>query len=830
MHHPMLKITLAFAGGICLNNLLPLPIGLWMVCFLGTGLCFIQMKRSRPCWLIAMLITSGACLHAMHTRPVHPADVRHLDLGEGWYVTVEGVLTETPSQKTSRINGQETHSNLATVHLNQLAHATDLIPATGQIRVRTSGMLPASFYKGIPVRITGVLTTPARPIADGLFDYRTYLEQQGIHHILYADSPNAWTIQMTEPDLPKRPWTDQFRIWAMNALSHGLPEMDEATQLRGAMVLGLKSWLNEDMIEPFRWSGSMHLFAISGLHVAMVTGLLLAGMQWVIRSRWHAGTWTLVAMWCYVAITGWQTSAIRAGIMTSVMLSGWILKKPHTLLNSLFTAAWFVLIWQPTQLFQIGFQLSFGVVLGLATTSEPIRQFLSKRLESDPWILKERLSAPQRCRNWCARKLAAALSVSLAAWIGSLPIIWQQFHLVTPVGLAGNILMVPLAGATITCAMGSLACATWAPWLTELFNHSGWFWMECMMRMGQWMSSLPLSHFHVSPLPASVLWYYYAFLVLIAMGCQKHIWRKRAVYGCGALTLLLVLTHIELSWRKQEISLLPIEDGDAIWMNQAGELHDSLIDGGSRRTVLRTLIPFLESRGVNRLNDLWISHGDADHIGGYEDLIHRYPPQRIVSYKDGYRSPYYKSLLATAETNGWKMELIGEGISIGQMKILHPPIGSGFRRADDTNLVGLVQWGDCQILFAGDLSRDGVIALSNRHPNLHADILVINRPKEDISPNYYWMDSLGPQLILVTGIAPDRRDRWIDQLKKHPFQSNPIIWDTGTRKMIRLESAKGVVRVIPTEGEPVVIGPAATAPGGERSRDYGLLGSTISNL
>ena len=830
MDHPMLKITLAFAAGILLDHLLPVPVFLWAASFWVTVLCFILLKHSRPGWLLVMLITSGACLHAIHTRPVNHNNVRHLDLGEGWYVTVEGVLAETPRQKVGQVNGMETHRSLATLHLERMAHESRSMPVSGQILVRTSGKLPTSFYKGTPVRITGVLTAPPRPMTDGLFDYRAYLEQKGIHRILYTNTPQDWSIHRTGDDLPDRPWTDRFREWAMGALSYGLPESDDATRLRWAMVLGLKGWLQDDMVEPFRWSGSMHLFAISGLHVAMVTGLLLAGIRLVIRSRWLAGWWVLVAMWCYVAITGWQTSAIRAGIMTTVMLSGWMLKKPHTMLNSLFTAAWCVLIWQPTQLFQIGFQLSFGVVLGLATTSEPIRKFLVRRLQSDPWILKERLTTFQRTWNWVTQKLATALSISLAAWIGSLPIIWQYFHLVTPVGLAGNILMVPLAGATISCAMGSLVCEPWVPWLTELFNHSGWFWMQCMVRMGEWMASLPLSHFYVSPLPDAILWHYYALLVLLAMGIRKQVWKKWASYGCGALLTVLLLMHGRQSWSRQEIAFLPMVDGDAIWMNQAGVLDDSLIDGGNDRSVNRTTIPFLESRGVNRLKDLWISHGDADHIGGYEALVDRYPPERIISFKKGYRSPYYRNLLAMADEKEWNMELIDETSSIEPLEIIHPRETGDYRKADDANLVGIIQWGDCRILLAGDLSREGMITLSNSHPDLQADVLVINRPEDGISPNFYWINALEPRLVLVTGIAEGRSDRWVAELRQHTFKSNPSIWDTGTQGFVRLEEGKRGIRAIPTQGMPLLIRPNDFAPGAPINQTYGLLGSTMSNL
>ena len=176
MNHPMLKITLVFAAGILLDHLLPLPILIWMICFGATALGFITSKPSRPACLVMMLVTSGAFLHAAHTRPINDSDVRHLEMGEGWYVTIEGVLTTTPRQKTTEINGAEIHSSLGTVNVHRMAHKTSSKIVSGKILVRTSGQLADSFYKGMPVRITGVLVAPPQAMADGLFDYRTYLE------------------------------------------------------------------------------------------------------------------------------------------------------------------------------------------------------------------------------------------------------------------------------------------------------------------------------------------------------------------------------------------------------------------------------------------------------------------------------------------------------------------------------------------------------------------------------------------------------------------------------------------------------------------------------
>ena len=186
--------------------------------------------------------------------------------------------------------------------------------------------------------------------------------------------------------------------------------------------------------------------------------------------------------------------------------------------------------------------------------------------------------------------------------------------------------------------------------------------------------------------------------------------------------------------------------------------------------------------------------------------------------------------MALAEEEAWNVELIGEGKSVEWLKILHPPENNAYRRADDANLVVMIQWGDCRMLLAGDLSREGMIALSNRYPDLRADILVLNRPKDGISPNVYWMDTLEPRLILVTGITPDRKDRWVKELRQHTFLSNPTIWDTGTQGFVGLKDGQVGIRAIPSQGSPIIIHPNDTESSPPAPPTYGLLGSTMSSL
>lgn len=804
----MLKIVIAFATGILIDNWVPLPVWIWLIAWGVTAFAFLSIKRSRTYSLITLLLLSGSSFHAIQTRPTHPHDLRNIETGEGWYVTLEGKLIETPRHKKSVRNGMVVETCLARIEARWISHENERLPVHGEVTVQTLGPVPETFYKGQQVEITGLLAEPTGPPIAGLFSYKRYLRHQGIHQILTADAPESWRLDSKASSQPSRPWTDQFQAWAMQTMTHGLPFIDDATRLQWAMVMGWKTWLYEDMVEPFRWSGSMHLFAISGLHVAIVSGLLLGSMRLCRLPSMLSGLLSVACMWGYIAISGWQTSAIRAGIMMSILVSGWMFRRPHSMVNSLFSAAWIVLIWQPTQFFQTGFQLSFGVALSLVTLANPIRQKLQDWTQPDPWIIKDLLTFRQKAQGWMARKMAAPMAVSLAAWIGSLPIIWQQFHLIAPIGLLGNLLLIPMAGFTISCAMGSILCAAWAPGVTELFNHCGWFWMICMKSLSEWMAGLSGSHFFVAPFPNSIIWIYFAGMLILAIGIKNSKWRSRTAIACGCMLVGLLVTHFTQSIKTHTMTIIPVPGGDSIWHNQPGIKNDFLIDGGNSYSMERVTIPFLESRGVDQLETVWVSHGDADHIGGLPEGIDHFSPNNIVRFPYDFRSPYFKEIMRLAKSGGIKLTEASTQKDTSQVKILYPPENGTFRIADDANLVVSFSMAGRQILLIGDLSREGIIHLGNAYPQLQADVLVLNRPKKEVPPNIYWMDSLNPKLILVTGILQGRKDRWVEQMKLKAFQSQPAIWSTGEKGAIQLVASHTQLRILPNVGNPLILGSA----------------------
>src|SRR3989454_6388465 len=120
--------------------------------------------------------------------------------------------------------------------------------------------------------------------------------------------------------------------------------------------------------------------------MAIIFGIFFGLLRAISVPRAVCGLLLIPLIWFYTALTGWPASAIRATVMLTVIVIGWLLKRPSDLVNSLFAAALIILIWQPQQLFQAGFQLSFFVVLCLVLTMPALHSLGARLLAPDPLI------------------------------------------------------------------------------------------------------------------------------------------------------------------------------------------------------------------------------------------------------------------------------------------------------------------------------------------------------------------------------------------------------------------------------------------------------------
>jgi competence protein ComEC len=426
-----------------------------------------------------------------------------------------------------------------------------------------------------------------------------------------------------------------------------------------------------------------------------------------------------------------------------------VLKRPSDLLNSLYTAAVIILVWQPQQLFQAGFQLSFFVVLCMILVLPPLHAWFERRLAPDPLLpamLQRRWPGPIRV----PLRYAAEVSLtSFAAWIGSLPLVALYFHIVTPVSTPANLFAVPLCGLVLISNLSALLLAGWFPAAAEIFNHAGWFLMECIRVSSEWFARWPAAFFYV-PTPT---WFttalYYGLLLAIITGWFFRP-KLRALKICVAVVpILLWSTHCWTECRTHRLTILPVNGGMTIYSDALGRANDLLIDCGTSNSVAFTTKPFLRGQGVNRLPLLLLTHGDLHHVGGTEMATDLFNIKQIAVSQVRFRSTAYRRIMERLAQTPDKLRRATQGDSVENWQVLHPDPSQRFTQADDSALVLYGCINGTRVLLLSDLGRPGQKALLERYPQLRADLVITGVPSASEPVGDDLLDILQPQALVV---------------------------------------------------------------------------------
>jgi ComEC/Rec2-related protein len=748
MKRPLLAVVSLYVIGLLIGKIFQPSLSILFAASFAVLILIFILERFRPLLVWLLLVFVGWTNFIFHTAIISPNDLRTLVGNETQIVTVRGTLTETPDTRIFLRDEEEVQRSLARVRVAALKDPNDghWQPAAGLVVVTTPGLLSENYFVGQPVEIGGVLALPDAPRAKELFDYRDHLKKLGIYYALKTTSTNDW--QPGENILTKSPLSCRFIAWASKTLSLGLDASDESTKLLLAMTLGQKTALTDEVSEPFMRSGTMHIFAISGLHIALIAGILLGLLRVVRVPRAICGLIVLPLIWFYTGATGWQPSAIRSTIMMSVIIGGWMLNRPGDLINSLAAAAFIILLLDPLQLFQASFQLSFFVVLSIALIAPPLNKIRDRLLQTDPLLPTSLVPRWRRVIDAPLRWLTTCLTTSLAAWIGSMPLTAYYFHLFSPVTLLANIVIVPLSGFALMAQLGSVICGTWFPWVTEIFNNAAWFFMYLMVMTSEKLTAIPGAFFYL-PSPSWItIGIYFAMLIAVLSGRFNNAHRKIFGATISAFIMAIYFFRWQSSRDETELTVLSLNGGHAIYIDADGWKNDWLIDCGSESAVEFTLKPFLRGHGANKIPRLVLSEGDVKNCGGTQVLNESFDIQELWTSNAKFRSGIYNLSVATFKKSS-RYKILNTDDKIGCWKVLYPNNTNNFTRSDDSALVILGIFYNTKVLLLSDLSRAGQNELLSRTNDLRAEIVIAGLPNESEPLSEALIDVIKPKLIVI---------------------------------------------------------------------------------
>ena len=751
MRRPLLIPALCVAAGIWAAETFPADFGRVSLAAALLGLALAGLwPRGFGAGIGLALFGAGALAYQATQWPLDADDLRWRLDGHGELGKVRGTLSETPSIRLSERRGQWVERTVVRLEVSGWCRQGGAWEtASGQLLVSSQGVPDGRFFRGQSVEISGLVSAPPGPAAPGLFDHATFLRRQGVGLVLRCEAPADWALGPGATG--SAPWSERFLGWARHRLSEGLPE-DGATRLIWAMALGWRTGLAGDVDDGFMRSGTLHVFAISGLHIALIAVLLVQAFRVLGWPRAVCGGLSLPLIWFYVAATGWQPSAVRSAVMTSVVVGTWMLERPGDLLNSLSLAALLILLVDPGQLFQAGFLLSFLVVAALAVF--PARWeawwMAHRPWRPDPLVPASEWSLVRRAWEACERVLCGGCVTGLAALAASWPMSVECFHLVSVISVVANLVVVPLSSLVLIANALSMG----VPVGTELWNAAAWVGMHGMMGASRACESVPGAWWSAAS-PGGWVWIPYALLWVVAASTRLDTVVRRGLWwGCAALWLGLLAGALHLG--RPAATVTVFRSGEALWIDRPGRSADLLFDTGDAATAKAITLPWLQSQGVDRLECLAVSHGDVRHLGGVPVVLSNAPPRRLVLPVGRMRSPAFRALDGSAAAQGVPLQRVGRGGSVAGLPVLHPDGSDSFSRADDGALVLRLEAAGWRILLAPDLGPEGQAALMRREGTaLAADVLITGIPSSGEAASEAFLARVNPRLVVVaTGDRP----------------------------------------------------------------------------
>ena len=327
---------------------------------------------------------------------------------------------------------------------------------------------------------------------DGAISWRTDQAKRYDRRTLWVRRRiDARRIAEAAPWSPRAQWESVGAELARRA-GAGLEWNEELATLNRAILLGRRADLTKERRRMFADAGTVHLFAISGLHVMVVAFFLERLLARLDVPEGARGLVCLPLVAAYVALTGARPSAVRAAAMAALMLAAPVFGRRPNALTAWSATAFAVYGLSPERLFDIGCTLSFTVMLGIVLWMKWTRSL-------SPWF-----RPGSRAARWCA-----GIGVSFAAWIAGAPITARTFGRFTPGGLIANIAVMACAHLMVKTGMGALAASIVCLPLAAILNNfaAGLTWT--MAFASKCVAALPGATFEVEPWTAGacIAWY-----------------------------------------------------------------------------------------------------------------------------------------------------------------------------------------------------------------------------------------------------------------------------------------------------------------------------------
>ena len=520
----------------------------------------------------------------------------------------------------------------------------------------------------------------------------------------------------------------------------------ETAPVFAAMVLGEKGELPKETKMLYQMAGIIHILAISGLHISLLGMGLYELLKKTGLGIWSAGFLSLTVMIFYGEMTGGSVSAMRAVSMFLIATGAKILGRIYDMMTALSVSAMILLLESPAYLYNTGFLLSFGAVLGVGAVLPVFLKF-----------------------SGIKNKILKSLMGSVCVQLTTLPVMLWFYGEVSIIGIFLNLLVLPTVGivlisgvftALIGCISPGLAVCVSLPGRLVLFAYDKLCCLGTSLPFCTWTPGQP-------KIWQAVIYYILLFSVTGAAGflIKKEVKNRRKLYlAKSGFVVSLAAALFVLSQRDRqhmEITCLDIGQGDAIAAQlPTGEVF--LVDGGSsnkKNIGQYQLLPFLKNQGISYVDAVFISHTDEDHISGVREIL-EYMEKGLISLKIGNlilpgiseKPEAWRELEALAKKVGIQVMTANRGddfrIGDGRISVLSPEKGASGEDVNEDAVVFLLSYKNFRGLFTGDVGEETEKKLLSVLSDV--DFLKVGHHGSGYSSTQAFLDKIKPEVSVIS--------------------------------------------------------------------------------
>ncbi|MCX6591818.1 MAG: ComEC/Rec2 family competence protein [Acidobacteria bacterium] len=662
LREPLLLPFLCFALGLVLERQSPLGPAVWAALGLA-ALAFIPGRTRLPALCLSLVFVGSAFWQWRL-----PKKLPELDAEQNELVTLSGCVVEPPR-----------------LHPDREQFVLELAP---DARARVSlfvkpGDAPPALEYGQLAEVQGRVRRPRNYQNEGAFDVESYLKRQRIYW-----SVAGRTVETLPGECGSKVLASIYRLRGRL--------LDRIDQLFGedrgkiaALLIGESAQLDRDWSDSFRRTGTYHALVVSGTHVTALAAVVIFLLKLVLP-EFPALMVTAGLSWVYAIIAGANAPVLRAAAGFTLVLLCRFLYRRARMLNILACVAWGFVLYDPQQLFDASFQLSFLSLAAICAIALPLNerfmapwQQAGKHLTDptrdprlDPQISRLRVElrlmaeTVSLCLRWPVRPVTIALSglVRLGSALGTMMLISASVQLA---------LAIPFVVYFHRWAFTAVLANVGVVFLLEMAIPIGFaatlsglpplVWLTRAMVDGA--SSLAQWHLRWEPdfrIPAPPLWL--ALLVVATLLTFALLLRRQsrwtfagALASIGALAVLLIHPFpVDAQAGELEITALDVGQGDAL-LAVFPDGTRMMVDAGGLPTFGRAskpmdlgeevVAPYLWSRSMRSVDIVALTHAHADHMGGMQALIENFHPRELWITGLG-RSAELDRLLAAARARG----------------------------------------------------------------------------------------------------------------------------------------------------------------------------------